>query len=159
MRHGFYRFLAVIAACFAAPWAAWHQRRIKRNGRPLNQSELKFAERLGLKNSESIRIQAVIRVPNPLYPLLCLVKKCGGSCITTAAGITLGHGVYVCKDCEYSAELIAHELVHIGQYQRSGSIRAFMVEYIHQCLMVGYYDAEWEREARAESVRVVTNRI
>ena len=157
MKRCFYRFLAVVAACFAAPWAAWHQRRIKKNGRPLNHSELEFAERLGLNNTETIRVHVVERVPNPLYPLLCLVKKCGGSCITKAAGITLGHGIYVSKECEHSAELIAHELVHVAQYQRAESIWAFMVEYIHQCLLVGYHDADWEKEARKESVRVLSN--
>ena len=159
MKRGFYRFLAQVAACFAAPWAAWHQRRIHRNGRQLNHLELELAERLGLGNPDMIRIQTVIRVPNPLYPLLWLVKKCGGSCITTAAGITLGRGIYVCKDYAHSTELIAHELVHVAQYQRAGSIRAFMVEYIHQCLLVGYHDAEWEKEARAKSGRVISNNM
>ena len=155
MRSSFFRLLAIFAACFATPWTLWHQRKIRKRGRDLNTQELVAAEALGLTHPESICIAVVQRVPNPLYPFLCLARSCGASCITEAAGITLGRGIYVAEESKESLELIAHELVHVRQYHEAGSIWAFMVEYLYQCLMVGYYDAEWEKQARYESARVL----
>lgn len=155
MKSGFYRVLAVMAACLASPWASWHQRRIRKHGRSLTLKEEGYAHALDLKDCDRIFICEMKRVPNPLYPLLCLLQRCGASCITRAAGITLGHGIYVSTECAHSPELIAHELVHVGQYQRAGSIWSFMVEYIHQCLLHGYFDAAWEEEARKKSLRIL----
>ncbi|MBT8044102.1 MAG: hypothetical protein KJO79_04050, partial [Verrucomicrobiae bacterium] len=47
--------------------------------------------------------------------------------------------------------LIAHELVHVRQYEQAGSVWRFMVDYIFQCLAYGYHDAPMEREARDAS--------
>lgn len=155
MRSGLYRVLAILGACLASPWAAWHQGRIRKNGRVLTDDELGLADALGVSDPEQVLICVTPRVPNPLQPLFCLADHCGFSCLTEAVGITLGLGIYITVDSADSVELIAHELVHVVQYQRAGSIWAFMVEYIHQCLMTGYYDAEWEVEARRVSTEVL----
>ena len=148
MKSTLYRILAILGACFATPWAAWHERRIKAKGRTLSTLETTIAKALGIDQPEAVYIQVVDRVPNPLFPFLYLAKSCGASCITEAAGITLGKGIYISVDHAEALTLITHELVHVEQYQRAGSIWSFMVEYLHQCLMVGYFDAEWEIEAR-----------
>jgi len=145
----------MVAACFATPWATWHERRIRGKGRELTKKEQEVARALGLVEQSDIFICSVQRVPNPLYPFFYIAQKCGASCITEAAGITLGHGIYISDDSADSLALIAHELVHVAQYQRSGSISRFMVEYLYQCLMVGYFNADWEVEARRESVRAL----
>lgn len=155
MKSGFFRVLAIFAACLVAPWAAWHQRRISKKGRLLTPDEIALAVALGMSEPEKISICVTERIPNPLHPFLSLAQCFGFSCITEAAGITLGQAIYVTEDSAESIELITHELVHVGQYQRAGSIWAFMIEYIHQCLMTGYYDAEWEVEARRESAKAL----
>jgi hypothetical protein len=66
-------------------------------------------------------------------------------------GIALGRGIYIRKACADSVLLIAHELVHIRQYQQVGSIWSFMREYVFQCLSSSYYTAPWEVEARRDS--------
>ncbi|BDS05666.1 hypothetical protein NT6N_07060 [Oceaniferula spumae] len=155
MKRGLYWILAFLAACCATPWAFWHQGRIQKHGRKLTEQELTYAMDLGVTQPEEIYVSVVDRVPNPLHFLFSLLNRCGASCVIDAAGITLGRGIYLSADCAGSAALMAHELVHIQQYQRVGSIWAFMIEYIHQCLMHGYYDADWEVEARQESARVL----
>ena len=157
MKSCFYRLLAVLAACFATPWATWHQRRIRASGRRLNNQEMVVAEALSLSHPDTVFIHVIERVPNPLHLLLCLARSCGASFITEAEGITLGSGIYVDTESAESLELIAHELVHVRQYQRVGSIWSFMVEYLYQCLMVGYFDAEWEMEARRESAKIISS--
>lgn len=151
LKRGCLRGLAVLAACAATPWAAWHQRRISRSGRPLTAAEEVVARALGLADLRRICVREVGRVPNPLHPALWLLERCGAPCISRVDGITLGRGIYICRESAGSLGLVAHELVHVGQYQRAGSIRAFMVEYIHQCLLHGYFDAPWEVEARRKS--------
>lgn len=155
MKNIIFRVLATLGACFASPWAAWHEKRIRKKGRPLNSLEEQMAALLGLNDPESLFVSDVERVPNPLFPFFCLAEKCGFSCLTDVAGITLGRGIYVSRECMDSSALIAHELVHIRQYQMAGSIWKFMVEYLHQTLMCGYYDAPWEVEARSEANRVM----
>lgn len=156
MKRLLYRVMAVLAACFASPWAAWHQRRIRRSGRQLNARELAMAQALGLKRPGGIFICEVERVPNPLFPVMKLARRCGVHWISNVAGITLGQGIYVTHESQPSPALIAHELVHVWQYQQVGSIWRFMVEYVYQCLLVGYHDAEWEIEARKVSAKLIS---
>jgi len=50
--------------------------------------------------------------------------------------------------------LVAHELVHTAQYERCGSIAAFLRQYLHECLSIGYPDAPMEQEAILTSERL-----
>src|SRR3954471_5712531 len=52
--------------------------------------------------------------------------------------------------------LIAHELVHVMQYERLGGVRPFLREYIADCLRCGYSGAGLELEAAEVAGRVVT---
>ena len=53
------------------------------------------------------------------------------------------------SDREYwpARHLIAHECVHTGQYERSGSVAGFLRAYFSECLEIGYPDAAMEQEA------------
>ncbi len=150
MKRVIYRMVAWLAASFSTPWALFHQQRIQSRGRPLTTIEVEVAKELGLSDINNIFVIVVERVPNPLRWSFGLMEKCG-TCVSEVDGITLGHGIYVSYAARNSLELMAHELVHVGQYERAGSVWAFMVEYIYQCLVLGYHDAAWEVEARAES--------
>lgn len=152
MRSILYRGLAWMAAWFAAPWALYHQRIIRTKGRALSDEEREIASQLGIRLIDGTFVMVVDRVPNPLRWSFGLMEKCSSACVSEVDGITLGHGIYVARRASESIELMAHELVHVGQYERSGSVWSFMVEYIHQCLMWGYCDAAWEVEARGASM-------
>ena len=45
--------------------------------------------------------------------------------------------------------MIAHELVHVAQYERLGGIEPFLRQYLRECLTVGYDESALENEARS----------
>lgn len=152
MRYG----VAMIAACVATPWAWYHQRKIRRLGRSLTTEEGRIASMLGLATPDDVWIMEVEQVPNPLRKWAsCLGPNIQRQIAGDIDGITLGQGIYIKKVHASSMSLIAHELVHIRQYQQAKSVWNFMCKYIYQCLSDGYYDAAWEVEARKGSAEVI----
>ena len=67
-------------------------------------------------------------------------------------GLTAGHGVIVRLDCANNLRLLAHEFVHVAQYERLGR-EGFLQEYIQQIAAHGYPDAPFEQEAEAKSIK------
>ncbi|MBZ5724168.1 MAG: hypothetical protein LAP87_04160 [Acidobacteriia bacterium] len=65
------------------------------------------------------------------------------------AGLSIGHGIIVRQDCLRDATLIAHELKHVAQYERLGSIPAFLQQYLAEVNQHGYPAAPLEQEAVA----------
>ncbi|MCP5536586.1 MAG: DUF4157 domain-containing protein [Akkermansiaceae bacterium] len=155
MRSLLYRIVAWMLACVSAPWVIHHQRIIRRDGRALSVGEREIAGQLGVELIDDTYVLAVDVVPNPLRYLSAILEKRSKACISGVDGITLGHGIYVARRVADATGLMAHELVHVLQYERAGSVWRFMVEYIHQCLMHGYYHAAWEIEAREQSARLL----
>ena len=142
--------LATLGALPASLWILKHERVIRRNGRPLHPRELAFGRGIGIETPESVRILAVPRIPSPLGGLLAPLEDRIGFSISQAAGVTLGHGIYLTESCE-SFELVTHELVHVRQYQDFRSPLFFIWHYFYECLAFGYHDAPLEREAVALS--------
>jgi hypothetical protein len=72
------------------------------------------------------------------------------------SAVTRGHRVYVrphaCRfDTPEGLALLAHELVHVGQYRRGATWLAFLLSYLRH----GYENSPLEREARATARRVL----
>jgi hypothetical protein len=65
-------------------------------------------------------------------------------------GSTAGYGVIVRLDCARNLRLLAHEFVHVAQYERPGRER-FLQEYIQQITAHGYLNAPFEQEAEAKA--------
>ena len=62
-------------------------------------------------------------------------------------GITLGYAILVLQG-RLTRPVLAHELRHVAQFEQSGSITAFLEEYLRQVFEYGYRDAPLEVEAR-----------
>lgn len=139
------RLISGLLAIPAALWIRKHERRIQREGRPLEREEAEFAESLGLLPA-SIRILELPEVPSPLGGLLRPLEVRVGFCLSNAAGVTLGSGIYVAK-AHRSLALSRHEIVHVSQYQRLGGPARFIYRYFLECLTVGYHAAPLEQEA------------
>jgi len=59
-----------------------------------------------------------------------------------------GHGI-VLKDGHGDRHLIAHEVGHVVQYERFGSIEPFLVAYVPEVVFPPYYpNGPMEREAK-----------
>jgi hypothetical protein len=63
-------------------------------------------------------------------------------------GLTLGYGIYLVEGF-IDDRLVRHELRHVYQYERAGSIEAFLAKYIPDVLRLEYWNAPDEVDARA----------
>jgi hypothetical protein len=138
----------------AAAWAGEQEARIRASGTPLNSSQLTDARQMGVSHPDRIRLLAVECIPTPDHPLLCAAGEATGLISPYTAGLTLRYGIFIRSDMMDDRQLIAHELVHTGQYERLGGITAFLRQYLSECLTIGYPAAPMEQEAilRANSL-------
>lgn len=135
-------------------WASEHYRIIQNEGSELSHEGLALARRVGVLEPERIRVLLVDEVPIHNDPLIADLAKSVGMLDGTIEGITFGHSIYIARGRE-SARLYSHEFRHVYQYEKYGSIPAFVDEYLHQVLVLGYSDAPLERDAQAFEVERV----
>jgi hypothetical protein len=73
-------------------------------------------------------------------PKLVLIGKQVGLLNADTGGLTAVYGVIVRQDCANNLRLLAHEFVHVAQYERLGR-EGFLQEYIRQIAEPEYPDA------------------
>ena len=129
-------------------WATAQQRRILKDGDALSASNLKFAETLGIKRPEEIRVLIVDSIPLPAPEWLVRAAARIGLPVFRPGGLALERGIFLLPGQSSS---LPHELVHVLQYQRLGGTKPFMRRYVLECLTGGYGDAGLEVEARKVS--------
>src|SRR6266542_6042281 len=64
-------------------------------------------------------------------------------------GLPLRYGIALRSDHWGQRRLLVHELAHTAQYERLGSIRAFLECFLFECVAIGYPSAPMEQEAIA----------
>ncbi len=138
----------------AIAWAEEREREILANGIPLTPEQADDATQVGVTQPDRVRLLAVEVIPPPDHPLLRAAGELTGLISPFTAGLTLRHGIYVRSDFIDDRRLIAHELVHTGQYERFGSIGTFLRQYLAECLSIGYPEAPLEQEAILVSARL-----
>ncbi len=131
----------------AADWAGEQEKHILANGRGLTPEQFADAREVGVVRPESVRLLTVPTIPMPEHPALRTAGEAAGLISPHTAGLTLRHGIYIRGDLIRDRLLVAHELVHTAQYERHGSILAFLRQYLHECLTIGYPAAPMEQEA------------
>lgn len=131
----------------AARWVRQQEAEILRDGVPLSPTELVDARKAGVHQPEKIRLAFVDGIPVPHGRILGPLGRFTGLVSPHTAGITLGFGIYIRHDCRGDRGLIAHECVHVGQYERCGSIENFLRDYLRECLDPGYPWGPMEQEA------------
>jgi hypothetical protein len=142
----------------AAAWAEEHESHILAHGRPLTPQQLADGCEMGVAQPERVRLLIVPQIPMPEHPLLAAAGKAAGLLSPFTAGLTLRHGIYIRGDMAGDRFLVAHELVHTGQYERLGGILPFLRQYLHECLTIGYPEAPLEQEAVAAAGRLEQGR-
>jgi hypothetical protein len=65
----------------------------------------------------------------------------------TITGLTLGYGILLIE-ARFDRHMIAHELRHVYQYERAGSIAAFLPLYLYEVATLTYTNAPFEIDAR-----------
>ena len=82
------------------------------------------------------------------------MKRCLASPASWLLAIPVGFWVFTVDALEHDRGLLAHEFVHVAQYERF-QMFGFMRRYIFQCLADGYLEAPMEIEARELSDRLL----
>ncbi|MFT4176573.1 MAG: hypothetical protein QM627_07935 [Luteolibacter sp.] len=145
--------LRVFVPLIAVPWAAWHERKILRNGVPLDTVSLDDARHIGVREPEKVRLLHVERIPFFNSRFLHALSKFFPQITPHTIGLSLRHGIYLRKNIPASRlrQLIAHELVHTTQYEARNSLSRFLIDYFDDCLRSGYAESNFEREADQKS--------
>jgi hypothetical protein len=137
----------------AIAWAEAQSENALRAGRPLTETFLSLAQRVGVAKPEHIRILNVQRLPMPDDPHLKEAATATGLLGPGMVGLTLGYAVLVCPGYGQDVRLLSHEFRHVHQYEKAGSIADFLFAYLQQIVTVGYNDAPFEVDARAHELR------
>lgn len=132
----------------AVEWAEQRAAEILFLGKPLSDSNIVLASRVGVANPGIIRVLLVPHVPLPTDPLLHQVALETGLLGSNTVGLTLGHSIYLCNGHD-SLRLLSHECRHVQQYEQAGSIAAYLPKYLAQVAEFGYHAAPYEVDARA----------
>ncbi len=142
----------------AGRWVAAQEASILAAGEPLRANELADARRAGVRHPERIRLQFVESIPMPETGFLRGLGRLTGLVSAGTAGITLRYGIYLQQEYRGNRELYVHEFVHVGQYERLGSIETFLRDYLKECLDPGYPWGPLEQEAILRAQKVVEGR-
>ena len=139
----------------AVRWVQQQEKLILRTGIALSKNQIDDARQSGVCEPEKIRIAFVEAIPIPHGFLLGPLSRLTGLVSTNTAGITLGYGIYIRRRYSSDRGLLVHECVHVGQYERLGSIKAFLRDYLRECLDPGYPMGPLEQEAIQRAREIV----
>jgi len=131
---------------FACAWAEEQERLILREGVSLTDALVADARRVGLEHPERVRVMSVATMPTPQDPVIREAARAAGLTPDTA-GLSLRYGIFIRSEHWGKRKLVVHELVHTAQYERLGSVRLFLQQYLYECITFGYPAAPMEQEA------------
>lgn len=129
-------------------WIRRQEAAILREGRPLQDWERSWAEEVGVRRPEEIRILPVPRVPTPGLAITRLLHRLFGFLFESPTGMAVNYGIYLEASQATNPSLLVHELTHVAQFERLGGVGPFLKEYLTQCVRDGYWDSDLEQEAR-----------
>jgi len=133
----------------AIAWAEAAARDGRAAGLPLDAARVALAESVGVRHASAIRLVVVDEFPAPSDPALRQAGMQMGLLGAHGLGLTLGYAVFVRRGHEAGERLLRHEFRHVQQFERRGSLAAFLTEYLSQVVRFGYHDAPLEADARA----------
>jgi hypothetical protein len=138
----------------AVQWAAEQEARILREGVSLSSHEVLDAQAVGVRQPEAVRVLPVQTIPRPENPILKAACDAVDFLTPATRGLTLQYGIFIRTDCWRNRGLMAHELVHVAQYEQLGGILPFLRKYLLECVTIGYPEAPLEQEALSVTQRL-----
>jgi hypothetical protein len=133
----------------ACAWAEEQEQLILGKGVGLNEAQMGDARCIGIAAPERVRLLQVDEIPLPEHPGLCDAAKATGLLSPATAGLTLHFGIFIRSSFWSTRDLVAHELVHVRQYEQFGGFAPFLRQYLWECVTLGYTKAPLEQEAIA----------
>ncbi len=122
-------------------------------GEPLSQPFEVTAQALGIRQIDKIRVWKVEAMPSPENPEIEALAEQVGFSIKRSGGMTFRYAILVLRSLAAKNNLLAHELVHVRQYEREGSIDSFLERYIGELKRFDYQNSPLELEATREAAR------
>lgn len=138
----------------ACTWAEEQEQLILEQGVALNDDQMADARRIGVAAPERVRLLQVEEIPLPFHPQLRQAAQKTGLLSPETAGLTLRYGIVIRSPFWDARDLVAHELVHVWQYEQSGGFAPFLRQYLWECLTLGYAKAPMEQEAQAIAAKI-----
>ena len=138
----------------ATVWTQQQEQEILKDGTLLSDNQLEDARKLSVKNPEKVRLLCVDQIPLPDDPELKSANQLLKLITPETNGLTCRYGIFIRKDIWNHRATVAHELVHVLQYERFGSIQEFLNRYIQECIYPGYPNGLLEREAINKAILI-----
>jgi hypothetical protein len=138
----------------ASVWAVEQERYILANGVRLTAPQLSDAKLAGVAHPTRVRLLRVEQVPAPDHPVLRAAAESMKLITPATPGLALRYGIFVRSACWGQRRVLVRELAHTAQYERLGSIPAFLECYLYECLVIGFPSAPMEQEAVAVERRI-----
>jgi len=150
-------FLALLPMILplASQWVQSQEAEILAHGTALTPEQRKDAKAAGVRSPDKIHLRVLREIPLPADAILGNIARKTGLMGPGTAGLTLRYGIYIREDAQFDRELHVHEFVHVGQYERLGSIEAFLGPYLQECIDPGYPLGPMEQEAILTARQVV----
>jgi hypothetical protein len=136
----------------AIAWAQALAAQADLSGHALSAPLLEVARRAGVREPRKVRIVVVDEIPLPEDPALKGAALSVGLSQSDAAGMTLGHAVFLRRGYENDLRVTSHELRHVAQYEACGGISGFLSVHLADLVAFGYEDSPFEVDARAHEV-------
>jgi hypothetical protein len=114
----------------ALAWAKAQEQLILQQGTPLAPKQLDDARRAGVSDPARVRIVVVDRISPPGDLELAEAARRLQIMTEASRAVAIGHGIILRADSWQDRELIVHQLVHIAQCERSGSVETFVAQYL-----------------------------
>jgi len=128
-------------------WVEQVEKEALEKGEPVLPPFEATAEALGIRQIDKIRVWKVDTMPTPENPQIQALAERFGLSIAGSGGLTLGHAILVLRSQATRGNLLAHELVHVRQYEQAGSISLFLKRYVAELVQFEYENMPLEREA------------
>jgi hypothetical protein len=114
----------------AGEWAKQQEAYILRHGAALTAAQVADARRAGVQDPARVRVLVVDRIPLPEDKELADAARRAQIITDASRGVAIGHGIIIRADSWQNRELLLHQLVHVAQCERSGSLESFVSEYL-----------------------------
>lgn len=138
----------------ACAWARDQEQLILQRGVRLTKGQLADAKHIGVALPDRVRLMKVEQIPLPQEPELRSAALKTGLLSPDTAGLTVRYGIYIHASFWGVRQLVAHELLHVRQYEQLGGFDAFLRRYLWECVTLGYTQSPMEQEACAMAAMI-----
>jgi len=137
----------------AYQWAKAQEEFVLTRGTSLGPAHIADARRVGVQDCDRVKVLVVDRIPLPDNKELAEAARRSQIITEASRGMAIGHGIIIRADCWGDRELLLHQLVHVAQCERSGSLEQWIRDYLldrhtSPTFTVGSLEDEARRTAR-----------